>query len=71
MTASNSIIMYGHTALQIGAAVTQNLASAAMITGKCGKANNGLIALTSGANTIGAGHLGIRPAKGGVNANEM
>ncbi|NBU65527.1 MAG: NADH dehydrogenase (quinone) subunit G, partial [Chloroflexia bacterium] len=37
MTASNSVIMYGRTALQIGAAVTQNLANAAMVTGKCGK----------------------------------
>ena len=71
MTASNSIIMYGRTALQIGAAVTQNLASAAMITGKCGKANNGVIALTSGANTIGATALGIRPAKGGASAYDM
>lgn len=71
MTASNSIIMYGRTALQIGASVTQNLASAAMITGKCGKANNGLIALTTGANTLGAIALGVHPAIGGASAYEM
>ncbi|MEY2845016.1 MAG: hypothetical protein RL076_562 [Chloroflexota bacterium] len=71
MAASNSIIVYGRTALQIGAGVTKNIASAAMVTGKCGKANNGVIALTSGANSLGAVALGVRPGKGGATASEM
>lgn len=71
MAATNSIIVYGRTALQIGSAVTANLASAAMVTGKCGKANNGIIALTSGANSLGAVALGVRPGKGGASASEM
>ncbi|MFZ9856749.1 MAG: NADH-quinone oxidoreductase subunit NuoG [Roseiflexaceae bacterium] len=70
MGASNSIIVYGRAARQIGASVSQNLASAAMVTAKCGKANNGVIAL-SNANTIGATALGIRPGKGGASASEM
>jgi len=71
MSASNAIIVYGRTALQIGASVTQTLANAAMATGKCGKANNGLIALTTGANTFGALSLGVRPGKDGAAANEF
>lgn len=71
MGAENAIIMYGRTALQIGASVTQNLASAAMATGKCGKANSGIIALTAGANSVGAAALGVRPSKGGLAAQQM
>ena len=70
MSATNAIIVYGHTALQIGASVTHTLTSAAIATGKCGKANNGLIALTSGANTVGALALGVRPGKDGAAASE-
>ena len=71
MSASNSIIVYGRTALQIGSGVTQHISSAAMLTGKCGKANNGIISLTSGANSLGAAALGIRPGKGGASASDM
>ncbi|MFM7677681.1 MAG: molybdopterin-dependent oxidoreductase, partial [Roseiflexaceae bacterium] len=71
MGSSNSMIVYGRTALQIGAGVTKNMASAAMVTGKCGKANSGVIALTSGANSLGAVALGVRPGKGGATASEM
>jgi NADH-quinone oxidoreductase subunit G len=70
MAATNSIIVYGKTALQIGGSVTTMLANAALATGKAGKANNGLIALTLGANTAGAVALGITPGKGGAAASE-
>lgn len=70
MGAANSIIVYGKMALQIGGSVTTMLANAALATGKAGKANNGLIALTSGANTAGAVALNIVPGKGGASAAE-
>ena len=71
MSATNAIIVYGRTAQQVGVSVTQTLANAAIATGKCGKPNNGLIALTAGANTTGALALGVRPGKDGAAANEF
>jgi len=71
MAAGSAIIMYGRTALQIGTSVTANLATAAMVTGKCGSANNGLIGLSAGANTVAAVALGVRPGKGGYSAQQM
>jgi NADH-quinone oxidoreductase subunit G len=62
-SAENGIIMYGRTALSIGPALLQEIANLALITGKAGKPNNGLIALTSGANTRGALDMGVRPDK--------
>jgi NADH-quinone oxidoreductase subunit G len=62
-SAENGIIMYGRTALSIGPALLQGLANLALITGKAGKPNNGLIALTPDGNTRGALDMGVRPDK--------
>jgi NADH-quinone oxidoreductase subunit G len=79
-SAENTIIMYGRTALSIGPALLQGLANLALITGKAGKPNNGLIALTPDANTRGALDMGVRPDKAaggaavaqpGLSAREM
>jgi NADH-quinone oxidoreductase subunit G len=78
--AENGIIVYGRTALSIGPALTQALANLALITGKVGRPNNGLIALTSDGNTRGALDMGLRPDAGpggaalaqpGLSAREM
>jgi NADH-quinone oxidoreductase subunit G len=79
-SAENGIIIYGRTALSIGPALLQGLASLALITGKTGKPNNGLIALTPDGNTRGALDMGVRPDKAaggaavaqpGLSAREM
>jgi NADH-quinone oxidoreductase subunit G len=78
--AENGIIIYGRTALSIGPALLQAIANLALITGKAGKPNNGLIALTSDGNTRGALDMGVRPDKAaggaavaqpGLSAREM
>jgi NADH-quinone oxidoreductase subunit G len=78
--AENGIIMYGRTALSIGPTLLQGLANLALVTGKAGKPNSGLIALTPDGNTRGALDMGVRPDKGaggmaiaqpGLSAREM
>jgi NADH-quinone oxidoreductase subunit G len=62
--AANGIIVYGRTALSIGPALLEAIANLALITGKAGKPNNGLIALTPDGNTRGALDMGVRPDRG-------
>jgi NADH-quinone oxidoreductase subunit G len=59
--AENGIIVYGKMALEAGPALTQALANLALVSGKVGKANNGLIALLPGGNSRGALDMGVRP----------
>lgn len=71
-TAENGIIVYGR-AVAANPTITQALAALAAITGKAGKANNGLIALLPGANTRGALDMGVRPdvnGKAGLSAQQ-
>ncbi len=79
-TAENGIIVYGRAALSAGQALTQALANLALITGKVGRPNNGLIALLPAGNSRGALDMGIRPDAGpggaalpqrGLSAREM
>lgn len=78
--AENGIIVYGADALAVGPALTQDLGSMLLLTGKYGKANNGLIALLPGGNARGALDMGVRPDAGpgyqkltqaGLNAGAM
>jgi len=62
--AENGIIVYGRTALSVGSALTQALANLALLTGKVGRPNSGLIALLPGGNSRGALDMGVRPDAG-------
>jgi NADH-quinone oxidoreductase subunit G len=62
--AENSIVIYGRTAMSIGPALLQAIANLALVAGKVGKPNSGLIALTPSGNTRGALDMGVRPDKG-------
>jgi NADH-quinone oxidoreductase subunit G len=79
-TAENGIIVYGRVAREIGPALVDALANLALLTGKAGRANNGLLALLPGGNSRGALDMGIRPDMGpggvgsgaaGLSAREM
>jgi len=78
-SAENGIIVYGRTALSVGPAFIQALANLALITGKAGRANNGVIALLRDGNARGALDMGVRPDRGpgraaataGIGAREM
>jgi NADH-quinone oxidoreductase subunit G len=59
--AENGIILYGRAALTGTTATAQALATLAVLAGKVGRANSGLIALTPGGNSRGALDLGVRP----------
>jgi NADH-quinone oxidoreductase subunit G len=63
-SAENGIIVYGRTAFSVGSVFTQALANLALITGKVGRPNNGLIALLPDGNTRGALDMGVRPDVG-------
>ncbi|HJZ46065.1 MAG TPA: NADH-quinone oxidoreductase subunit NuoG [Roseiflexaceae bacterium] len=78
--AENGIIVYGRTALTVGSALTKALANLALLTGKVGRPNNGLIGLLPGGNSRGALDMGVRPDVGagvaasaapGLSAREM
>jgi NADH-quinone oxidoreductase subunit G len=78
--AENAIIIYGRAALAGDPALPQALASLALLTGKVGRPNNGLIALLPGGNSRGALDMGVRPDAGpggaplaqpGLSAREM
>jgi NADH-quinone oxidoreductase subunit G len=78
--AENGIIVYGRTALSVGSALAQALANLALLTGKVGRPNNGLIALLPAGNSRGALDMGVRPDAGaggaaiaaaGLSAREM
>ncbi len=62
--AENGIVVYGRAALAAGPALTQALANLALLTGKAGRANSGLIALLPDGNTRGALDMGVRPDVG-------
>ncbi len=66
--AENGIIVYGRQALQDGAPLIQGLMALALLSGKTGRANSGLIALLKGGNGRGALDMGVRPdaAPGGA-----
>jgi NADH-quinone oxidoreductase subunit G len=78
--AENGIIVYGRTALSVGSALAQALANLALLAGKVGRPNNGLIGLLPGGNSRGALDMGVRPDAGpggaaigapGLSAREM
>lgn len=72
--AENGIIFYGRLALSVGPALVDALANLALLTGKAGRANNGLIGLLQGSNARGALALGVRPDAGtkpGLSAQGM
>lgn len=62
--ADNGIIVYGNDVLTIGASLLQDIANLALLTGKVGKPNNGLIGLLPGGNTRGVLDMGVRPDRG-------
>lgn len=62
--ANNGIIVYGADALAAGAPLTHALGSLAVLAGKVGRANSGLIALLPGGNTRGALDMGVRADRG-------
>jgi NADH-quinone oxidoreductase subunit G len=68
--ADNGIIMYGQLALRSGVPLIQSLANIALLTGKVGRANSGVIELLPGGNSRGALDMGVRPdaAAGGATA---
>jgi NADH-quinone oxidoreductase subunit G len=57
----NGIIVYGADAMRGGAAIVQDIASLALLTGNVGRANSGLLPLLRRGNTRGALDMGIRP----------
>ena len=61
LEAENGIIVYGAEARSAGPALVEALGALAALTGKAGKANNGLIALLPGGNSRGALDMGVRP----------
>lgn len=72
--AENGIILYGRAALAAGEELVRALGDLALLTGKVGKANNGIIPLLSGGNARGAIDMGVRPdgaKKRGLSAREM
>ena len=79
-SAENGIIIYGHAALSGDPALLRALENLALITGKAGRPNSGLIVLTPDGNTRGALDMGVRPDAGpggapqqqaGLSAREM
>jgi NADH-quinone oxidoreductase subunit G len=79
-SAENGIIVYGRIALSVGTPLMQALANLALVTGKVGRSNNGLIALLPAGNSRGAQDMGVRPdlgpggaavASGGLSAREV
>lgn len=59
--AENGIIMYGQLALQSGLSLIQAIANLALLTGKVGRPNSGVIELAAGGNARGALDMGMRP----------
>jgi NADH-quinone oxidoreductase subunit G len=61
LQAEHGIIVYGAEARAAGAALIQDLAALAILSGKVGKTNSGLLALLPGGNSRGAIDMGLRP----------
>lgn len=70
-TAENGIIIYGQTALRVGAPLMDALAALALSTGKVGRANNGLIGLNAGGNARAAIDFGLYPHGQSLSAAQM
>ncbi|NJN65822.1 MAG: NADH-quinone oxidoreductase subunit NuoG [Chloroflexaceae bacterium] len=64
LQAENAVIIYGAEAMAEGTALSQDLGSLALIAGKTGKANNGLLALLPWGNSRGVLDMGVRPDRG-------
>ncbi len=80
LDAEHGIIVYGAEARSAGPALAQDLAALALLAGKAGRANSGLLALLPGGNSRGAMDMGVRPGAGpgyaalpsrGLGAREM
>jgi NADH-quinone oxidoreductase subunit G len=71
-SADNGIILFGRLALSFGATLIDAIAALAVVAGKVGRANNGLIGLVD-QNARAAIDLGVRPdsAKAGLSTREM
>lgn len=78
--AEHGIIVYGSEALAYGPVLARDLGTLALLAGKFGRANSGLIALLPGGNSRGALDMGVRPDCGpgcqpldapGLSAREM
>lgn len=78
--AENGIIVYGGAARAAGPALIRALANLALVTGKIGRPNNGLIELLPDGNSRGALDMGVSPDTGvgnrplqqrGLSAREM
>ncbi|MBX0327873.1 NADH-quinone oxidoreductase subunit NuoG [Oscillochloris sp. ZM17-4] len=61
LDADHGVIVYGSEARSAGPALAQDLAALAMLAGKAGRANSGLLALLPGGNSRGALDMGLRP----------
>lgn len=59
--AENGIIIYGAEALAAGSSLIHDLGRIAVLAGKVGRANNGLITLLPWGNSRGALDMGVRP----------
>jgi NADH-quinone oxidoreductase subunit G len=64
LQARNGIIVYGSDALALGPMLTQDLGSLAMLSGKVGRANNGLIPLLPRGNSRGVLDMGVCAERG-------
>lgn len=69
--AEHGIIMYGQTALRVGAPLMDGLAALALATGKVGRANSGLIGLNAGGNARAAIDFGLYPQGQSLTAARM
>jgi NADH-quinone oxidoreductase subunit G len=71
--AEHGIIVYGRAALAAGPAAAAAIANLALVAGKTGRANSGVIGLLPGGNSRGALDMGVRPDLGrpGLAAREM
>lgn len=63
-SAQNTIVMYGHEAQQVGAALESALENLVVLAGAYGRANSGLLPILAHNNTRGAIDMGIRPDAG-------
>lgn len=70
-TAENAIIIYGQTALRVGAPLMDGLAALTLATGKVGHANSGMIGLNAGGNARAAIDFGLYPHGQSLSAAQM
>jgi NADH-quinone oxidoreductase subunit G len=63
-SADNALIVYGSELRSSGAAAVDLIAALALVSGKYGRANSGVIALLPGGNSRGGNDMGVRPDRG-------